>query len=155
MEVQVPVEKLFGSVQADWEKSVPFPAAEPLDWTPLSRTPLQQGYRVRCAGRPLGLPGTVELQVIEFEANRGWAAASTSRPRLVWRVKTTPRRDGGSRLAYRLEVRAKGLRYLADRLFGASRRAATLEALLERLKARAEREQALQRLRTRSTVRGE
>ena len=155
IEVQVPVEKLFGCVAADWEKTVAFPAADALEWTPLGPTRLSQGYRVRFAGRPLGLRGSVELRVVEFEANRGWAAVSSTGPRLTWRVSTASRQPTGSWLACRLEVEAKGLRWLADRLFGARRRAATLDALLERLKARAERDEALQRLRIRSAARAD
>jgi len=155
VEVEVLAEKLFGCVEADWEKSVAFPAADALEWMPLSPTRLRQGYRVRCAGRPLGLRGSVELEVVEFEANRGWAAVSSTRPRLIWRVSTTSRQPTGSRLACRLEVETKGLHWLADRLFGARRRAATLDALLEKLKARAERDEALRRLRIRSAARAD
>ncbi len=43
VEVQVPVEKLFGCVQADWEESVAFPAADELEWTPLGRGRLGPG----------------------------------------------------------------------------------------------------------------
>lgn len=149
IEVQTSPDRLFHRAVDDWENGSR--ALRDDAWGPRgSSSRMRNGFRVHRSGKSLGLPEDLELEIRDFVDGAGWVAASASGPDFDWRWTFSPRDGPICRLICTVEYRPVGPgARLLEGLVGRRRRARTIRKLLQSLKMRAEREEALTRARRR------
>jgi hypothetical protein len=107
------------------------------------------GLCIQCPGEGWALPEDMEVEVVEFQAPKGWRAVSRSGGDLSFEVRIRPS-PGGSLLTCFLKHRPEGLWAGIREVIRLRRRRAAIQELLEEWKKNAERQEALRRLRAAS-----
>jgi hypothetical protein len=93
VEIDAPVAKVFAFVVSEWEKEMSFFEGI-YDWQPGSEKPMGDGFQISYKAKILGVETEIEMEVRDFEENKGWVATSTGGPRTVGEWRFAPKRDG-------------------------------------------------------------
>lgn len=152
IEVEASAGRLFQCAVGAWEDGLAELGRGRSRQASSRRLILRDGCRIRYSGRPLALPDRLELEIRDLVAGVGWVAVSTSASasHVAWRWTCSPIQRTSSRLAFQFDYAPAGFgAQVMERIVGRRRRARTLTRMLARLRARAEREEALERLKRR------
>jgi len=101
VEIRAPAEVVFDYVVAEWESSLSFWRGGVYKWTPLSESPMGDGFRVSYVARMLGVGFRIEMEVRDFVRYEGWRAVSRRGLPVEgrWRFVSD---DGRTKFTYRL-----------------------------------------------------
>ncbi|MGD2151811.1 MAG: SRPBCC family protein [Gemmatimonadales bacterium] len=80
VEIGAPADRVFDFVVAEWESSMSFWQGGVYNWSPLSRGPMGDGFRVAYVARMLGVGFQIEMEVRDFVRYEGWVAVSRKGP---------------------------------------------------------------------------
>jgi len=93
VEINVPVEKVFKFVVSEWEKEMSFFEGI-YDWKPENDGRMGNGFHITYKAKILGVETEIEMEVKDFEENKGWVANSTAGPRTVGEWHFAPMKSG-------------------------------------------------------------
>jgi len=99
--INVPVEKVFDYVVSEWEADMSFFEGI-YDWKPESDGTMGNGFQIAYMAKILGVETKIEMEVKDFEKNKGWMATSTSGPKTVGEWRFAPE-NGGTAFTYILD----------------------------------------------------